>query len=53
MATGIEMSGNSGDKRDIQRQRSNAVKTAWVLAAVALTIFVAFVLSGVLGQPTP
>lgn len=37
------------DQRDLSRQRSNAVRTAWALAAVVLLIFVAFVLSGVLG----
>ena len=35
---------------DLKSQRSRAVKTAWVLAAVALAIFIAFVLSGVLGS---
>ena len=45
------MSENTEEKRDLKRQRSNAVKTAWVLGVVALAIFVAFVLSGVLGEP--
>jgi len=36
--------------RDLRRQRSNAVRTAWALAVVVLLIFAAFVLSGVLGQ---
>ena len=38
---------------DLGKQRSRALRTAWVLAAVALVIFVAFVLSGVLGSGTP
>lgn len=37
-------------ERDLRKQRSNAVRTAWALAAIALIIFAAFVLSGVLGQ---
>jgi len=35
---------------DLKRQRLNAVRTAWVLAAIAAVIVVAVVLSGVLGQ---
>jgi hypothetical protein len=35
---------------DIKEQRRRALKTAWVLAAVAALIFIAFVLSGVLGS---
>jgi predicted nucleic acid-binding Zn ribbon protein len=35
---------------DINEQRRRAVKTAWLLAAVAALIFIAFVLSGVLGS---
>lgn len=38
------------EQRDLRRRRSNAVRTAWVLAVIALIIFAAFVLSGVLGQ---
>jgi hypothetical protein len=34
---------------DIKEQRRRAVKTAWLLTAIAALIFVAFVLSGVLG----
>jgi hypothetical protein len=34
---------------DIKQQRRRALKTAWLLAAVAALIFIAFVLSGVLG----
>lgn len=42
------------EQRDIGRQRSNAVRTAWVLAVIVLVIFAAFVLSGVIGTaPTP
>jgi hypothetical protein len=33
---------------EIKERRRQAVKTAWVLAAVAALIFTAFVLSGVL-----
>jgi hypothetical protein len=33
---------------DLQAQRRRAVKAAWVLAAVAVAIFAAFILSGVL-----
>jgi hypothetical protein len=35
---------------DMQARRSRAVKTAWVLAVVAALIFIAFILSGVLGS---
>jgi len=35
---------------DVQQRRSRAVRTAWVLAAVAGLIFTAFILSGVLGN---
>ena len=35
---------------DIQERRKQAVKTAWLLAFVAAVIFVAFILSGVLGS---
>jgi preprotein translocase subunit SecE len=31
-------------------QRRQAVRTAWVLAVVAALIFIAFILSGVLGS---
>jgi hypothetical protein len=34
---------------DIRNRRRRAVKTAWALAIVAIMIFVAFILSGVLG----
>ena len=38
------------DSRSIQQRRSRAVKTAWLLAIIAGMIFVAFILSGVLGN---
>jgi hypothetical protein len=34
----------------MQQRRSRAVKTAWMLAIIAGLIFVAFILSGVLGN---
>jgi len=37
-------------RSDIEEQRSRAVKTAWLLALIATLIFIAFVLSGVLGS---
>ena len=38
----------TGTGHDLKAQRRRAVKTAWALAAVAVAIFTAFVLSGVL-----
>jgi hypothetical protein len=35
---------------DMQARRNRAVKTAWVLAVIAALIFIAFILSGVLGS---
>jgi hypothetical protein len=35
---------------NIREQRKKAVRTAWVLAIVAALIFIAFILSGVLGS---
>jgi len=35
---------------DLKEQKRRAVLTAWVLAAVAFLIFIAFVLSGMLGS---
>lgn len=35
---------------NMQERRNRAVKTAWVLALIALAIFIAFILSGVLGS---
>jgi hypothetical protein len=37
-------------RKDLEAQRSKAVKTAWLLALVATLIFFAFILSGVLGS---
>jgi len=37
------------NQRDLKEQRQRAVKTAWVLAAIATLIFLAFILSGVQG----
>ncbi len=34
----------------ISNKRKRAVRTAWVLAVIAALIFVAFILSGVLGS---
>jgi hypothetical protein len=36
--------------KDIQQRRAHAVRTAWLLAALAGLIFVAFILSGVLAD---
>jgi hypothetical protein len=36
------------NRDELATRRSRAVRTAWLLAAVAAMIFVAFVLSGVL-----
>jgi len=41
----VELTGHN----DINHQRKRAVRTAWVLAIVAAMIFIAFILSGVLG----
>ncbi|MEJ8567510.1 hypothetical protein [Elongatibacter sediminis] len=38
------------EQRDIAKQRSRAVVTAWILAAVAAGIFAAYVLAAVLAQ---
>lgn len=37
-------------QNELQARRKRAVKTAWLLAAVAITVFVAFLLSGILGS---
>jgi len=34
---------------DMKNRRSRVLKTAWLLALVAVMIFIAFILSGVLG----
>ena len=38
------------NERDLQEQRKRAVKTALVLAAIAVLIFLAFIFSGVRGS---
>lgn len=38
------------DWGEFREQRKRAVRTAWVLAAVVVMIFVAFILSGVRGS---
>jgi hypothetical protein len=38
------------DKQQIMQRRKNAVRTAWLMTAVATIIFVLFILSGVLGR---
>jgi hypothetical protein len=38
------------DEQLIARRRKNAVRTAWMMTAVAAIIFVLFILSGVLGH---
>jgi len=40
----------SAGRDDSRDRRSRAVKTAWLLAFVATIIFIAFILSGVLGS---
>ena len=35
---------------DLQQRRSAARRTAWLLAAIVVLIFTAFILSGVLGK---
>jgi hypothetical protein len=38
------------EKDKMKAQRTGAIRTAWQLAAVAVLIFLAFILSGVLGH---
>jgi hypothetical protein len=38
------------EEQQIVQRRKNAVRTAWLMAAVAVIIFVLFILSGVLGH---
>jgi hypothetical protein len=38
------------DPRDAKARRAGAVRTALLLGAIAAAIYVAFILSGVLGQ---
>jgi hypothetical protein len=42
----MEMTGRS----DTKEQRKRAAKTAWLLAAIATLIFIAFILAAVLGS---
>ena len=35
---------------DLNRRRARALRTAWLLAALAASIFAAFVLTGVVGR---
>ena len=37
-------------REEIKAKRSQAVKTAWMLAAIAVLIFVAFILAGITGS---
>jgi len=36
--------------QDTARRRKGVARTAWVVGAIALAIYLAFILSGVLGQ---
>jgi hypothetical protein len=45
MTTGPDLS-----NEELKRRRRNALRTAWVLAAVAAAIFATFFLSGVIGR---
>lgn len=38
------------EQQILERRRARVVRTAWVLAIIAGAIFVAFILSGVLGS---
>jgi hypothetical protein len=38
------------ERDDLPRRRAAARRTAWILAAIAVAIFGAFVLSGILGR---
>jgi len=38
------------ERNEIAERRSRAVRTAWLLAAIAALIFAAFILSGVLNS---
>jgi hypothetical protein len=37
---------------DMEKKRQKAVRTAWWLAITTIVIFVMFILSGVLGEPS-
>lgn len=36
------------DNQEIARRRKGAVRTAWIVAVIAIGVYVAFILSGVL-----
>jgi len=38
------------DAEQAAARRKGAVRTAWIVAAIAIAVYVAFILSGVLGQ---
>jgi hypothetical protein len=38
------------NQQNTENQRAQAVKTAWILAVIAALIFIAFILSGVMGS---
>ncbi|MFO7339257.1 hypothetical protein [Pseudoxanthomonas taiwanensis] len=38
------------DNHDLAQRRKGAVRTAWVVGAIALLVYVGFILSGVLGR---
>jgi len=51
MNTAIEaIESNMDNQSEISQRRKGAVRTAWLLTAVATLIFVLFVLSGVMGN---
>lgn len=41
---------NANSRNNADERRGRAVKTAWLLAVIAAMIFIAFILSGVLGS---
>lgn len=43
-------SGMNEQTPELQQRRSRAVITAWVLATIAVAIFIAFILTGVLAE---
>jgi hypothetical protein len=44
------MNNNHQSNSDLQRKRTQAVKTAWVLGFIALAIFATFIGSAVIGR---
>jgi len=44
------MAAAGANRDELAQRRQRAVKTAWALAVVAFLIFLAFVMSGVLGS---